>query len=90
MPLVEVVGNLHMHTTLSDGCGTHADLVAAAADSRLDWIVVTDHNARPDGPEGWQGTPNGRSVFMLIGEEVHDAARQPQVNHLLCLGKRQF
>lgn len=86
MPLVETVGNLHMHTTCSDGGGSHADLVEAATDAGLEWIIVTDHNVRPDVPEGWRDLPNGRSVLMLIGQEINDTTRQPQVNHLLCLG----
>jgi len=36
----EYVGNVHMHTTYSDGTGTFDDLVAAAHHAHLDFIYV--------------------------------------------------
>jgi len=81
----EIVVNLHMHTTYSDGHGSHADIAQAALQAGLDAVVVTDHNVFVLGPEGYH-RDGDRRVLMLIGEEIHDQARQPQKNHLLVIG----
>jgi hypothetical protein len=83
----EILGNFHMHTHYSDGVGTHQDLAMAAAQAGLDAIIVTDHNVWVPGKEGWYAHPEtGKEVLLLMGEEVHDEERSPQVNHYLCLG----
>ena len=41
--------DLHTHSTVSDGTLTPAQVVAAAADARLDIVALTDH----DGIDGW-------------------------------------
>lgn len=83
----EISGNFHMHTHYSDGVGSHRDLAMAAARAGLDVIVVTDHNVWVQGKEGWYAHPEtDKEVLLLMGEEVHDEGRSPQVNHYLCLG----
>lgn len=77
----EYTGNIHMHTRSSDGSGTHAELAQAAQAAGLDFLIVTDHNVLVRSAEGRYG-----SVLMLIGEEVHDPDRNPEGDHLLCLG----
>jgi len=81
----EVVVNLHMHTRYSDGSGLHKDIAAAAIKTGLDAVIVTDHNILVQGFEGYYKEDN-QKVLMLIGEEVHDQARDPQKNHLLVFG----
>lgn len=81
----EVVVNLHMHTRYSDGSGLHKDIAAAAIKTGLDAVIVTDHNILVQGFEGYYKEGN-KKVLMLIGEEVHDQARDPQKNHLLVFG----
>jgi len=81
----ELIVNLHMHTRYSDGTAWHARIAATALRAGLDAIIVTDHNVRVEGPEGYYGGED-RRVLLLIGEEVHDQARQPQKNHLLVFG----
>jgi hypothetical protein len=81
----EVVINLHMHTRYSDGSGTHKDIATAAAKTDVDVVVVTDHNILVQGFEGYYKEKN-KKILMLIGEEVHDQARDPQKNHLLVFG----
>jgi hypothetical protein len=91
MPLYEYSANLHMHTPYSDGEWYHAQIAEAALRAGLDVICVTDHNVWVKGPEryyekdGAPGKPGGR-VLVLVGEEVHDQARDPQKNHLLVYG----
>jgi hypothetical protein len=83
----EITGNFHMHTHYSDGVGSHRDLAMAAARAGLDVIMVTDHNVWVEGKEGWYAHPEtDRQILLLMGEEVHDEERSPQVNHYLCLG----
>ncbi len=84
----EIVLNLHMHTTYSDGFGNHADLAQAAIRAGLDAIIVTDHNVWVQGVEGYFGEED-HQVLVLVGEEVHDQTREPQKNHLLIFGANQ-
>ena len=79
---MEVVVNLHMHTRYSDGSGLHKDIAAAAIKAGVDVVIVTDHNILVHGFEGYYKEKN-KNILMLIGEEVHDQARDPQKNHLL-------
>jgi predicted metal-dependent phosphoesterase TrpH len=81
----EIVINLHMHTVYSDGTGSHEELAAAAIKAGLDAIIVTDHNVWVQGIEGYFGDEE-KNVLVLIGEEIHDQARDPQKNHLLVFG----
>lgn len=85
MPLSEHVLNAHMHTPYSDGEWSHAQIAEAALRAGLDVIYVTDHNVFVKGPERYY-EKDGRKVLLLIGEEVHDASRIPQKNHLLVYG----
>jgi hypothetical protein len=81
----EIVINLHMHTPFSDGMGSYKDIAKAAIKAGLDAIVTTDHNIWVQGLEGYY-EENDRRVLVLVGEEIHDQARDPQKNHLLVLG----
>jgi len=80
----EYSGHIHFHTTYSDGSGSFEEVVRAAEEARLDFIITTDHNKLVPEPDGWRS-----SVLVLIGEEVHDQAREPEVNHLLVAGIAQ-
>jgi hypothetical protein len=81
----EVIANLHMHTPYSDGALKHAQIAQAAIKTGLDVIIVTDHNVWVNGPEGYYQDED-RRVLLLVGEEIHDQAREPQKNHLLVFG----
>ena len=72
-------GNLHMHTTHSDGTKTHRELGQIAEEAGLDYLVVTDHNVLVPEGEGQYG-----KTLVLVGEEVHDTERTPQSSHTLC------
>lgn len=81
----EIVINLHMHTPYSDGFSRHADIAKEALRAGLDAVIVTDHNVYVEGVEDYY-SEGDRRVLLLVGEEVHDQARQPQKNHLLVFG----
>jgi hypothetical protein len=83
--MIELVGNMHMHTPYSDGAKWHADIAADAISAGLDFIIVTDHNVWVDGIEGYYENELGR-VLLLVGEEIHDMRRNPQANHFLAYG----
>ncbi len=83
MAYLERVGNMHIHTTASDGTGTYDDVAAAAAQVGIDYCIITDHNAWLPGQAGWRS-----GVLILVGEEVHNPAR-PGANHLLVFGAAQ-
>ncbi|MFQ5793096.1 MAG: PHP domain-containing protein, partial [Acidobacteriota bacterium] len=74
-----------MHTTTSDGHGTHDEVAEAAIRAGLDFIVITDHNTLPLEFEGYYYRGFDR-ILRLIGEEVHDLARSPERSHLLIYG----
>lgn len=83
----EYAGNPHMHTPYSDGELYHADIAKAAVAAGLDFVIVTDHNVRVAGVEGYHyDDKSGRRVLLLVGEEVHDPRRSPQANHMLVYG----
>lgn len=80
--MAELVINLHMHTTYSDGHADHAQLAQYALHAGLDAILTTDHNVYISGLDGYHQSGSKR-VLLLVGEEIHDPQRSPQKNHLL-------
>ena len=81
--LYERVGNLHVHTTRSDGTAEPEEIAEIAQRLGLDFVIINDHNYYGGECEGWYGR-----TLLLVGEEIHDPAR-PEVNHLLVLGAGQ-
>jgi hypothetical protein len=77
----EYVGNIHIHTRFSDGYATHQQVADAASSADLNFVITTDHNILPHGLEGYYDR-----VLLLLGEEVHNVRRHPQVSHLLVYG----
>ena len=72
-------GNLHMHTTLSDGSATRQEIGRIAGQAGLDFIVITDHNVYQPGQDAWMG-----DTLVLVGQEIHDPQREVQSSHTLC------
>lgn len=78
----EYFGNIHMHTTHSDGSGSFDELIDGAVRGGLDFVFVTDHNVLVrEEEEGYR-----RGILTLVGQEVNDTERKETGNHLLCLG----
>jgi hypothetical protein len=84
----ELIVNLHMHTTYSDGSGTHASLGQAALNTGVDVLLVTDHNVLVQGVDAYFRDGKKRAL-LLANEEIHDQDREPQKNHLLVFGAGQ-
>lgn len=71
--------DLHIHSTASDGTLTPAQIVATAADKRLDAIAITDHDTIAGVPDALKaGQRHGIDVFPAVeisaeysGREVH-------------------
>lgn len=64
----EYVGNLHVHSTYSDGTGSIAEIALAASRAGIDFVGVTDHHALTGlhkGEEGWHG-----KVLVVVGMEI--------------------
>jgi hypothetical protein len=61
-------GDLHLHTVHSDGQRHPAELVTAAYDSRLDFIVSTEHNTN-SANRVWPACRTG-GLLVIPGEEV--------------------
>jgi hypothetical protein len=62
------MGAIHIHTDKSDGGGSLAEVVSAARQSGIDFVVLTDHGTRGYGAEEKEGWREG--VLVLCGEEV--------------------
>ena len=81
----EIITNLHMHTTYSDGTGSHGDIAAAGMAAGLDVVITTDHNVLVKEYSRYY-QDGGKKLLMLTAEEIHDRTLQPQKNHLLVIG----
>lgn len=73
-------GALHIHSIHSDGTGTLPEIVAAAWDAGLRWIIVTDHDTLAG--RSYAGWHDG--VLVIVDHEI-----TPDRNHFLALGVDQ-
>jgi PHP domain len=64
----EYVGNIHVHTTYSDGASSVEEVAAIAGRAGLDFVMFSDHNTLAGLRDGKEGRHGG--VLALIGEEV--------------------
>lgn len=79
--MYEYVGAVHIHSIYSDGTGKIDDIAKAAYDSRLDFIMMTDHNTLKPKSDGFEKWLNG--VLVIVGYEVNDTDNK---NHYLAFG----
>jgi len=79
-------GAIHCHTTFSDGTNTVEEVMKAANDVGLDFVMVTDHNtmkAVDAGCNRWYD-----SSLLICGTEI---TPQPNVgNHYLAFGEERL
>lgn len=72
-------GCVHVHSNYSDGGGSVEDIMDAARQASVDFVVLADHNnlgALRDGCEGWYG-----DALLLVGVEMSTRA-----GHYLAFG----
>ena len=72
----ELRGAWHVHTTRSDGRATLREVVAAARDAGLSFVVVTDHDAIAPEEQGWHD-----GVLVVQGMEI-----STRLGHVVALG----
>ncbi|MBI2901342.1 MAG: CehA/McbA family metallohydrolase [Planctomycetes bacterium] len=76
-------GAIHCHSTYSDGTGTMEEVMKAANEVGLDFVMTTDHETmKPvdDGQEKWHG-----SSLLICGAEI-----TPRNNHLIVFGEKRL
>jgi hypothetical protein len=76
---LEISGVFHIHSTLSDGKGSVAEIAGYAAEKGLDFAVITDHgnpNYESLESEGWK-----EGVLVLCGSELSENR-----GHLVAVG----
>lgn len=78
--LYEYVGNIHIHTTYSDGSGSVAVVATEARAAGLDFAIITDHGTLAGKYE--EGYHEG--VLILVGMEINE-----KCNHYLALNLRE-
>lgn len=61
-------GAVHIHTDRSDGGGSLDDVIEAAKQCELNFVIITDHSTRGYGAENLEGWRDG--ILVLVGEEV--------------------
>jgi hypothetical protein len=86
-PPGEIRGAYHVHTSRSDGRGTLAEVVRAAREAGLQFVVVTDHNVLSPEEEGYRdgvlvveatevSTPFGHVVALGVPRALTDEERE--------------
>ena len=77
--LSDIRGDLHMHTTATDGTASIEDMAAAARERGLDYIAITDHSKRVT-------MANGLDADRLRDhwKEIHQARSRVSGIEILC------
>lgn len=74
----ERVGAIHIHSTFSDGSGHYREIIKAASEVGLDYLLFSDHNTLEPKRLRLEGFHDG--ILVGIGYEINDADTH---NHLL-------
>lgn len=86
MALYDYRGAIHCHTTYSDGTGSMEEVMNAANEVGLDFVMMTDHDTmqpHEDGHNRWHG-----STLLICGSEI---TPQPNTgNHYLVFGEEKL
>lgn len=84
MNLHDYAGAIHFHSNYSfDGRSSIPEILQAAGENNLDFLMLTDHfnlGARDAGLEGWHG-----ETLLIVGEEISHR----QFNHYIAFGMRE-
>lgn len=77
-------GNLHTHTTRSDGTKAPADVVQWYAEHGYDFVVLTDHRRAPEKEDL---TPPGEGFLVIPGTELDLVDPVTRLGyHVVCIG----
>lgn len=80
MKLFDYTGVIHFHSEHSwDGRIPIGDIIKAARENDIDFLMLTDHScqeARKNGYEGWN-----EDVLLVVGQEI-----SPRFNHYIAFG----
>lgn len=68
--MYEYVGNIHMHSTYSDGALTIPEIAKTGAKNGLDFLIITDHQTLAGLDQGQEGYYD--KTLVLIGMEVNE------------------
>ena len=77
-------GNLHVHTSFSDGVHTPAEMVAIYKDLDYDFVAITDHDYLI-GPQYWKSIPdhNGNMIIFKGIELEYPPLRYQHIGKIL-------
>ncbi len=74
-------GNIHIHSTHSDGTGSVEDIIAAGQRAGLDYLIITDHNTlAARAMQGWHG-----KTLVMVGSEIGTRVR----DHYLAIDAKE-
>ena len=73
-------GAVHIHSRHSDGSGTMEEIIRAAQETGLDFIIMSDHNTLAAKEDGWGGWHDG--LLVIIGAEI----TPDRAGHVLAMG----
>ena len=80
LKLYDYTGIIHFHSEYSyDGRVPISEIVKAAGENNIDFLMLTDHStleAKRKGLEGWHG-----NTLLIVGEEI-----TPRFNHYIAFG----
>ena len=76
-------GNLHTHTTYSDGDTEAAEVIGWYKDNGYDFLSITDHNITTEA--GTYSDLTDENFILIAGNEISDTSEEKPV-HLLALG----
>ena len=76
-------GNIHLHTTRSDGGMTYAQVAALYAAAGFDFLAAADHWVASDMAQ----EPDAANLLWLDGIELDGHDRTGALYHLVCLGR---
>ena len=78
---IKSFGDLHLHTTCSDGENTYEEMVQMALRKGYDFIAITDH--RFDGRGGPCGSKAGRCDDTLCKEVIEKCSKETRIRNYL-------
>ena len=74
-------GNLHTHTTLSDGTAPTEEVIEMYRDDGYDFLALTDHDIFNP------GSPDGDEMILLPAQECHVPEDAPFGYHVVSIGE---